>query len=218
MADIGEEAGYSRGLANHHFGSRSELVERLTRRAQASFMAHLVDSGGEGMRGLAGVLGLDGEPSAAEDVLTADREAVALLLRRLAERAAPEVPDEGGVEVRALAAVVGAYLSTVGRRAESVRAFLVLWGASFAEESALREVFVADDARFRHGVEQVILLGQRNRTIAPDVDAAGAATAVVGMLRGVAAQFQVDPDGMDLDAARAMCVRFLTRALPSLGS
>jgi AcrR family transcriptional regulator len=33
LADIGTEAGYSRGLVTHHFGSRAALVERLASRA-----------------------------------------------------------------------------------------------------------------------------------------------------------------------------------------
>lgn len=38
LADIGNEAGYSRGLANHHFGSRAALVERLAARSQQRFI------------------------------------------------------------------------------------------------------------------------------------------------------------------------------------
>ncbi len=37
LAAIGDEAGYSRGLANHHFGSRAALVEQLARRGQRRF-------------------------------------------------------------------------------------------------------------------------------------------------------------------------------------
>ena len=37
LAQIGERAGYSRGLANHHFGSKSELIERLAQRVQTAF-------------------------------------------------------------------------------------------------------------------------------------------------------------------------------------
>jgi len=37
LAQIGERAGYSRGLANHHFGSKSELIERLVERVQTGF-------------------------------------------------------------------------------------------------------------------------------------------------------------------------------------
>jgi AcrR family transcriptional regulator len=38
LADIGHEAGYSRGLANHHFGSRAALVQRLAERMQDRFI------------------------------------------------------------------------------------------------------------------------------------------------------------------------------------
>jgi AcrR family transcriptional regulator len=41
LADIGAEAGYSRGLANHRFGSRAVLVERLAARTQRAFVAGL---------------------------------------------------------------------------------------------------------------------------------------------------------------------------------
>jgi AcrR family transcriptional regulator len=34
LASIGERAGTSRGLANHHFGSKNALVERVARQAQ----------------------------------------------------------------------------------------------------------------------------------------------------------------------------------------
>ena len=43
LADIGEEAGYSRGLVNHHFGSRAALVERLARRGQRRFVRAVED-------------------------------------------------------------------------------------------------------------------------------------------------------------------------------
>jgi AcrR family transcriptional regulator len=39
LAGIGEEAGYSRGLVNHHFGSKAALVERLAEERQR----HLID-------------------------------------------------------------------------------------------------------------------------------------------------------------------------------
>jgi AcrR family transcriptional regulator len=48
LADIGEAAGYSRGLVNHHFGSKAALVERLTQDAQVAFLAHLPEPGGSG--------------------------------------------------------------------------------------------------------------------------------------------------------------------------
>jgi AcrR family transcriptional regulator len=34
LAKVGESAGYSRGIVNHHFGSKSQLLEAVVRRAQ----------------------------------------------------------------------------------------------------------------------------------------------------------------------------------------
>jgi AcrR family transcriptional regulator len=39
LAEIGDAAGYSRGLVNHHFGSKAALVERLAERSRARFQS-----------------------------------------------------------------------------------------------------------------------------------------------------------------------------------
>ncbi|MEM8767530.1 MAG: TetR/AcrR family transcriptional regulator [Pseudomonadota bacterium] len=39
LAQIGERAGYSRGLVNHHFGSKNALLARLSERMQREFAA-----------------------------------------------------------------------------------------------------------------------------------------------------------------------------------
>jgi AcrR family transcriptional regulator len=41
LAQIGERAGFSRGLVNHHFGSRAALFERLVRETQREFASTL---------------------------------------------------------------------------------------------------------------------------------------------------------------------------------
>ncbi|MGV9666139.1 TetR/AcrR family transcriptional regulator [Nocardia niigatensis] len=38
LAELGQVAGYSRGLANHHFGSKAALVDQLAQRIQARFI------------------------------------------------------------------------------------------------------------------------------------------------------------------------------------
>jgi AcrR family transcriptional regulator len=162
LADIGAEAGYSRGLANHRFGSRAVLVERLAARTQRAFLAGL-----------------------------GEREA----------------------DAEAVVAVADAYLDRVSGRGEEGRAFFVMWGASFAEEATLREVFVADDARFRDGIEALVRAGQERATVRADVDPIGFATVFVALLRGIGAQVLVDPAGVDLDAARAACERMVHTTL-----
>jgi AcrR family transcriptional regulator len=44
LASIGERAGVSRGLPNHHFGSKDALVARLARRAQDGITAATLDA------------------------------------------------------------------------------------------------------------------------------------------------------------------------------
>jgi AcrR family transcriptional regulator len=163
LAEVGEEAGYSRGLANHHFGSKAALVERLARRSQRNFVESLGEVGGQ--------------------------------------------------ELQALVALAEAYLAGVSHHAGEMRAFFVMWGAALPEEAALRPVFVASDAGFRQGIEELVRAGQHSQTIRSEVDPVGVAIALVGQLRGIGAQFLVDPDGVDLDAARTACAQFVRYTL-----
>jgi len=43
LARVGEQAGYSRGIVTHHFGSKQALLERLARATQAGFVPGLGD-------------------------------------------------------------------------------------------------------------------------------------------------------------------------------
>jgi AcrR family transcriptional regulator len=163
LADIGKQAGYSRGLVNHHFGSKATLVERLAQRSQRDFVAGLADFDGD--------------------------------------------------EVDALVMLAGTYLDKRGLKFDAPRAFFVMWGAALPEEATLREVMAAGDARFRFAVESLVRLGQQNKTVTADVDAGGVAAVIVGMLRGITAQFLIDPYGADMAPARTACEQFLRRTL-----
>jgi AcrR family transcriptional regulator len=169
LAEVGEEAGYSRGLVNHHFGSKAALVERLATRSQHKFLASL------------------------------------------GEVAHPE--ETGGRELDALVAIVKAYLGSAGQNIRQTRAFLVMWGAALPEEAALQPIFQADDAEFRRGIETLVLSGQNSGTIRSTIDPAGAALAIVGLLRGTAAQFLIGPEGIALTSARSACEKFVRQAL-----
>jgi AcrR family transcriptional regulator len=164
LADIGEEAGYSRGLVNHHFGTKAALVERLAEQTQRGFVENLASS------------------------------------------------DEAE-GVGALLAIADAYLRGAAAATGEARAFFVMWGAALPDDAALRSVFVTDDRRFRRAIEQRVVAAQGRGTITSEVDAVGFAVAFVGLLRGVAAQFLIDPDGVDLAATRAVCERFVGTSL-----
>jgi AcrR family transcriptional regulator len=162
LADIGAEAGYSRGLANHYFGSRAALIERLASLTQREFVEAL------------------GERSADPD---------------------------------AVLAIADAYLDRVAGNSAASRAFFVMWGASFAEEAPVRKIFVADDERFRRGIETLVRTGQDSGTMRSDVNPIGFAVVFVALLRGLAAQFLVSPDGVDLGAARTTCTQLVRTSL-----
>jgi AcrR family transcriptional regulator len=152
LADIGADAGFSRGLANHHFGSRAALVEQLAERVQRSFTEQLST-------------------------------------------------DLGGVE--AIVDTVDRYLHAVeDDPTQTVAAFMVMWGASFASDAALRPVFAAGDQRSRSDISAMIRRGQEE--IRPDADADAFSTALLALLRGVSAQFLVAPDAVDIDATRRL--------------
>ncbi|WP_051062160.1 TetR/AcrR family transcriptional regulator [Ilumatobacter nonamiensis] len=163
LADIGAEAGYSRALVNHHFGTRTALVERLAARCQRRFISGL---------------------------------------RTTAETQCPRGSDT-------LVAIADAYLDAVERDADRSRAFLVMWGSSFAEEAQLRPVFDEDDERFRTSITAVIRAEQEAGAIRHDVDADVFAVTFVALLRGIAGQFAVSPAAVDLTAARSTCAQIV---------
>jgi AcrR family transcriptional regulator len=51
LAQVGEAAGYSRGIVQHHFGSKAALLERLATATQTAFSAAVAPAT-EGLRGL----------------------------------------------------------------------------------------------------------------------------------------------------------------------
>jgi AcrR family transcriptional regulator len=48
LANVGERAGYSRGLATHHFGSKGALMQRLVEAVTHQFRDAMFDRGGAG--------------------------------------------------------------------------------------------------------------------------------------------------------------------------
>lgn len=47
LADVGLEAGYSRGLPTHHFGNRQALLRAVTKSIQTKFLEQLEDAAGD---------------------------------------------------------------------------------------------------------------------------------------------------------------------------
>lgn len=163
LAEIGERAGYSRGLVNHHFGTKETLIRRLVERAQNRFAAPLERA--------AGTTGRD-----------------------------------------ALLAVVDIYLETVGAGGKESRAFLVLWGASFSENSPVIG-FAEADLRARNRFASLIRKGQKDGSIDGSQDPQALAAIILAMLRGIAAQLLVSSKGLDQNKLRKQCRALLMSAL-----
>ncbi|MEU1276217.1 TetR/AcrR family transcriptional regulator [Streptomyces sp. NPDC005799] len=168
VADVGTEAGYSRGLVNHHFGSKVALLRRVARESQRS----LVEA----------VEALTGDP------------------------------------LESLVAMIRSYLTWIDRNPADARAFFAMWGAALPEESVLREVFVEFDSRIRTTVEEFVRSGQERGMVRTDIEPAGVAVAITGMLRGTGAQILVAPERVDFEAACAACEHFVRRALTMPGA
>jgi AcrR family transcriptional regulator len=142
----------------------------------------------------------------------------AALVERLAERTQrgflEGLTDLGdGDEIDAAVAVADAYLAFARDADDEARALFVMWGAALPRQAGLRTVFTAGAEWFRAGIEALVQVGQGHGTIGAEVDPAGFAVAFVGLLRGVATQHLVEADGVDLEAARAACERFVRSAL-----
>ncbi|MGU3587212.1 TetR/AcrR family transcriptional regulator [Rhodococcus sp. C26F] len=163
VADIGEEAGYSRGSVNHRFGSKTALLQRLARDTQQSV----------------------------EDIFR----------------------DRGRTPLESMIILVQVYFEWVRDREDDARAFYAMWGAAVPDESVLREVFVEFDEHTRRRFESMIRSGQAEGTVRADVDPVGVAVALVGLVRGIAAQCLVTPLYVDLDVARTAAEQFIRRML-----
>jgi AcrR family transcriptional regulator len=115
---------------------------------------------------------------------------------------------DGGHELEALVAVVEAYFVWTTRN-EEARAYFVLCSAGLVADAELRPVFSSIDATVRTGLQTIVRAGQRSKTIRSDVDAEGVATTLVGMMRGTASQFLVNPSTVDLRTAQEVCEQFI---------
>ena len=109
---------------------------------------------------------------------------------------------------------VTAYLSALRDGEQDASVFLRLWIAAIGgEEPGLRAAFVDRDAFFRDHVAAAVAEGIEDGTIRADVDAAAAAFAIVGQLRGISLQLQLAPDAVDLAAVANELREWLERSL-----
>jgi AcrR family transcriptional regulator len=166
LNEVGEAAGYSRGLPAHYFGRKDELLTAMAR--------YIVNRFTKGLR----------------------------------------VPDsETGPEgLAGLIHVADHYLTGVTQDPTTMRALLII----LTETTNHPDLFPAIITLNRTSVEAIaryIRVGQERGEIRSDIDASSHAVLILGQLRGVVAQWLIDPETINIDHMRAAFSQSLTRSL-----
>lgn len=143
--NIGQRAGYSRGLATQKFGSKQGLIEAL--------IAHLHARGDAGF----------------------------------AEHQIDAMPA-----LDAVLAYVDDYLRNLETDSE-VRAYFIMMAGAVADLSQVRAAFAASHKRVERRLEALVLRGQAEGGIRPEIDADAAALMIGSLLLGLSMQWLVDP-------------------------
>jgi AcrR family transcriptional regulator len=166
LAECGEAAGYSRGLAAHYFGSKDALISAIATHIVANYAQRLRGNSG-GRKGLDGFL-----------------HSVAF------------------------------YIDSGRNRTLEVRAFHAVLGSSLTNPSisdAIADLNRQSVEGFARGLSMCIKQG----AIRADIDPIAQSTLVLSMLRGLMSQWLLDPQRIDLEAAKAELLRNLRRSLSS---
>ena len=131
---------------------------------------------------------------------------------------APAMSGHTGVD--AVCALADAYLAGLEARADRTRALFVLMFESLGPVPSLRPYFVEYTRRMRRDLERAISEGIEAEKVRSDTVAATEAVVIVALLRGIAMQWLMDPEGVDLDLMRTRAVESIRSSLESqaLGS
>jgi AcrR family transcriptional regulator len=164
LAECGEAAGYSRGLAAHYFGSKDSLISAIATHIVANYAQRLRGSSG-GRKGLDGYL-----------------------------------------------YSIGFYIDSGRNRALELRAFNAVLGSSLTNpkiSGAIADLNKRSVDSFAEGLRICIKQG----SVRPDIDPVAEATLALSMLRGLMSQWLIDPERVDLDAAKTEFLNSMRRSL-----
>lgn len=138
------------------------------------------------------------------------------LIEALAEHAQASfqasLPMEGARSGRqGILDFVEAYLDAFASPGPMNRCFIVMWGCSFVERADVS--FVKFDQRFRIGIRNWVLVGQKDGSIAKTVDAEAFGAALLALVRGIGAQVITSLDNVSLEQAKNESNRIVEAAL-----
>jgi AcrR family transcriptional regulator len=164
LAEAGERAGYSRGLAGHYFNSKDELLAAMAESIHDEFN----------------------------------------VLRRERQR--------GTTGFATLMATIDASFERPAVGLTRMRAYLaVLMGA--AHKPALAEAVAAFNRESATDFGRLIRVSIEAGDIRPDIDPRTQALILSAALRGIMAQWVLDPEGVDLARIRTEFIALVRRAL-----
>jgi AcrR family transcriptional regulator len=127
---------------------------------------------------------------------------VAELSRRFQERVL-QPPPAGQRGLDAVLGFAQDYLASVAAAGpERMRTVPVLMLESLSVAPELRPLVAAMSEALRAQIRSLIETGVADGTVRPDADPGTQAVLILGLLRGAALQWMVDPSGIDLAAAR----------------
>lgn len=164
LAEAGERAGYSRGLAAHYFGSKDALLAAMAETINEDFTR----------------------------------------LRRERQR--------GTAGLATLMATVDAYFERPARGLVPMRAYVaVMMGA--AHKPALAEAVAAFNRESATDFGMVIRAAMEAGEVRSDIDPRTQALILSATLRGIMAQWVLDPEGIDLARIRTEFIALVQRGL-----
>lgn len=166
LNEVGEAAGYSRGLPGHYFGRRDELLLAVGRYIVSRFSKGL-------------------------------------------NRPKSETPLQG---LDAILHTADYYLVSVAQDPVTMRALLVI----LTETTSHPDLFPALVELNRASIDslaQHLLAGQQQGTVRAGIDPVLQAVLILGQLRGVVAQWLIDPVTVDIERVRQALAASLRRSL-----
>lgn len=120
--------------------------------------------------------------------------------------------------VRALVQTIETYIDAVAASGTLGRAYYELFGESIALVPEIHDTFVAADRSFRQFFRQSIQAAVQSGELPPEVDAGALASLALAMVRGLAIQWLLDADALDLDAVKREVRRVFELAVPGLAA
>lgn len=130
---------------------------------------------------------------------------------REAQRRFAETVDATAAETKGIAKIHRILDIFFQSRLSVSTAFYVLLGAALSPNSDLRAAFAQADKVFRRYLQRQLEEAQAFGEVDGSLDASATATLLVGMMRGVAVQYHVNPQAFAIEAVSAQAHALIAR-------